>query len=631
MAFEEEKKKKKSRRKEEFLGPKGFQWTPFHIFGFIWLVFLAFQFYNVRNTEVISYTKFLNYLENGQIKEVTVSEDRIQIELLERDLEKRKNISTIPIEDPKLAEKLYNKGVDIKGTPKRSFFRNLLSWLVPIAFFLIIWNFILRKTMGSAGSNLLSFNKSKARVYIEKGIGVTFADIAGVEEAKEELQEIVGFLKDPSSFGKLGGRAPKGILLVGPPGTGKTLMARAVAGEANVPFYYINGSEFVELFVGMGAARVRDLFEQARQNSPCIIFIDELDALGKARGIGPLSHGGADEKEQTLNQLLAELDGFDSRSGVILLAATNRPEVLDPALLRSGRFDRQILIDNPDLRGRIKILEIHSKKIKLDPSTNLERVAALTPGFSGADIENLVNEAALVATRRKGKGVTEKDFTAAIERIVAGLERKNRIINPEEKRRIAYHEMGHVSAALALDSQDRVQKVSIIPRGIGALGYTLQRPTEDRYLHTKEQLEKKIAVLLGGRVSEQSFFSDISTGASDDLTKATDIARAMVTQFSMGEDLGLSTYENLGSQFLQNSTSFIQRSQTSEMTKQLIDKEVNKILDNCKDKTSKAILANKDFINEAVKRLIEKETLDEYELKSLWEEKGQVIFDSKSS
>ncbi len=615
-------KAKKSKKTEKYLGPKPQKWGYFHYFAVIWVVLLAAQYFYAPKGRNVSYTEFLDYLNGDQVKEVLVSENKIRAELKDQGPDKVNVITTVPVKDDELTKKLYLKGVNIKGAPKSTLIGSLMSWVFPIAMILLFWNFVLKRGMGSAGGGLLSMTKSKARVYVEKGIATTFADIAGVEEAKEELKEIVGFLKDPSEFGKLGGRAPRGVLLVGPPGTGKTLMARAVAGEANVPFYYINGSEFVEMFVGMGAARVRDLFEQARENSPCIIFIDELDALGKARMGGFSGSGGNDEKEQTLNQLLAELDGFDSKGGVILLAATNRPEVLDPALLRSGRFDRQVLIDKPDITGRVAILKIHCKKITLDPNILLKNVAALTPGFSGADIENLVNEAALVATRRKGKHVTEKDFTSAIERIVAGLERKNRIINPEEKRRVAYHEMGHVTAALALKCQDRVQKVSIIPRGVGALGYTLQRPTEDRYLHTKTQLEEKIEVLLGGRVSEQTFFHDVSTGASDDLNKATDIARAMVTQYSMSDELGLPTYEQRGQQFLNSNYPFEQKSSMSELTSQIIDKEVSQILERCREKTTELINKNKVFIEAAVKELIKKETLDEQELITLWDQNG---------
>ena len=615
-------KKQKSKKTEEVLGGGSKKWGYWHFLAVFWALFLLAQYFFSMNESKVSYSEFLNYLEDNQITEVVVSEGSIRAQLKTQVDKKNKFINTVPLKDDKLADKLILKGVNIKVLPQSTFWGAVISWLLPLGLMLLFFNFMIKRAAGSARGGLLPFGKSKARVYVEKGIATTFADIAGVEEAKEELKEIVGFLKDPSEFGKLGGRAPRGILLVGPPGTGKTLMARAMAGEAGVPFYYINGSEFVEMFVGMGAARVRDLFEQARNHSPCIIFIDELDALGKARMNGFSGSGGNDEKEQTLNQLLAELDGFDSKEGVILLAATNRPEVLDPALLRSGRFDRQVLIDKPDIKGRVAILKIHCKKITLNPGFDLENIAALTPGFSGADLENLVNEAALVATRRRGESVNKDDFILAIERIVAGLERKNRIINPEEKCRVAYHEMGHVTVALALECQDRVQKVSIIPRGIGALGYTLQRPTEDRYLLTQSQLEDKIAVLLGGRVSEQTFFHDVSTGASDDLNKATDIARAMVTQYSMSEELGLPTFERRDNQFLQTDFPFAQKSSMSEQTSQIIDKEVCRILEKCREKAASLVTANKEFIKTAVEKLIEKETLEERELAYLWQEKS---------
>ncbi len=383
----------------------------------------------------------------------------------------------------------------------------------------------------------MQIGKSKAKVYVQSDTGVTFKDVAGVDEAKDELKEIVDFLKDPQGYGRLGGRMPKGVLLVGPPGTGKTLLARAVAGEAGVPFFSISGSEFVEMFVGVGAARVRDLFEQARAKAPAIIFIDELDALGRARGIGPMA-GGHDEKEQTLNQLLVELDGFDPSTGLVLLAATNRPEILDPALLRAGRFDRQVLVDRPDRKGRVQILNVHLKKAKLAPDVEPEKIAALTPGFTGADLAHLVNEATLLATRRKAGAVTMEDFNNAVERIVAGLEKRNRLLNPKEREIVAYHEMGHALVAMALPGVDPVHKVTIIPRGIGALGYTIQRPTEDRFLMTLEELENKMAVLLGGRAAEKIVFGHLSTGAADDLAKVTDIARAIVTRYGMSERLG---------------------------------------------------------------------------------------------
>ncbi len=414
--------------------------------------------------------------------------------------------------------------------------------MLPAFVFYLIWVFLIRRVVDRQGfGGLMSIGKSHAKVYVEKDTKVAFADVAGVEEAKFELKEVVDFLKDPKTYGRLGARVPKGILLVGPPGTGKTLLARAVAGEAGVPFFSISGSEFVEMFVGVGAARVRDLFEQARQAAPCIIFIDELDALGRSRAPGAI--GGYDEKEQTLNQLLTELDGFDPSVGVILLAATNRPEILDPALLRAGRFDRQVLVDRPDYSGRLAILKVHVRKIHLGGDVELDKIAGLTTGFTGADLANLVNEAAIAATRRNADAVGFNDFTAAIERIVAGIEKKSRVLNLEERRRVAYHEMGHALVAASLPGVDPVQKVSIIPRGVGALGYTMQRPTEDRFLLAASELRNRIAVLMGGRASEQLIFDgDVSTGAADDLQRATEIAVQMVTKYGMDPTIGQRIY-----------------------------------------------------------------------------------------
>jgi cell division protease FtsH len=468
----------------------------------------------------------------------------------------------------------------------------------------------------------MSIGKSRAKVYVEKDTGVTFADVAGVDEAKAELQEIVAFLKDPRDYGRLGARMPKGVLLVGPPGTGKTLLAKAVAGEAGVPFFSISGSEFVEMFVGVGAARVRDLFEQARATAPAIIFIDELDALGRARGaLGPI--GGHDEREQTLNQLLSELDGFDSSSGLVLLAATNRPEILDPALLRAGRFDRQVLVDRPDKAGRVQILRVHGKKIRLSAEVDLEQVAALTTGFSGADLANLCNEAALAATRRGGTEVSLGDFTTAIERIVAGLEKKNRVLNPREREVVAYHEMGHALLALALPGTDPVHKVSIIPRGIGALGYTIQRPTEDRFLMTREELEHKIMVLLGGRAAEKLVFGHLSTGAADDLAKVTDIARDMVTRYGMVEDLGYVAYEAQQPRFLDLPGYAQSGPRVSPDTQQRIDEAVRTIVMSAFDRASAILAQYRDTLERCARELLAQETLDETALTALRRRSGR--------
>lgn len=479
--------------------------------------------------------------------------------------------------------------------------------------------------MGDGRGGLLGLTRSKARLFIEKDISTTFEDVAGIDEAKEELTEIVQFLENPKEFSQLGGRAPKGVLLVGPPGTGKTLLARAIAGQAKVPFLSINGSEFIEMFVGLGAARVRDLFQQARDLAPCILFIDEIDAVGKIRA-GAIASGGTEEKEQTLGQLLAEMDGFDSSKGVIILAATNRPEILDPALLRAGRFDRQVLIGNPDQKGRAQILKVHVKNITLDTRVSLDTIASLTAGFSGADLANLVNEAALFATRRKGESVTESDFVKAIERIVAGLEHPSKIMHPEEKRRIAFHEMGHATASLTLGQSEKVHKVSIIPRGLGALGYTIRRPTEDRYLMDEEEMIRKIAVLLGGRAAEKIFLKSVSTGAADDLVKATDLARSMVTRFGMSDPIGLSSLEDKDLVFLESPFLGRNRPPYSEETAKQIDREVKNFLERGLRLAVNQLNHYQDFVRVGAERLIEKETLNEEDIAELWEELGLKVF-----
>jgi cell division protease FtsH len=517
-----------------------------------------------------------------------------------------------------VAGELAKYGVSFKGATESTLISDLLSWIVPVLLFFGIWMFVFRKIAEKQGlgGGFMSIGKSKAKVYVEQDTKVTFKDVAGVDEAEAELQEIVDFLKDPQRYGRLGGRLPKGILLVGPPGTGKTLLARAIAGEAGVPFFSISGSEFVEMFVGVGAARVRDLFEQARAKAPAIIFIDELDALGRARGA--YSWGGHDEKEQTLNQLLAELDGFDPSEGLVLLGATNRPEILDPALLRAGRFDRQVLVDRPDKKGRLQILGIHLKKARLARDVDAEKVAALTPGFTGADLANLVNEATLLATRRNAEAVNMGDFTNAIERIIAGLEKKTRILNPKERRVVAHHEMGHALVALSLPGSDTVHKVSIIPRGIGALGYTIQRPTEDRYLMTREELENRMAVLLGGRAAETIVFGELSTGAADDLQKVTDIARAMVTRYGMVEKLGQVIFEDQPQPFLgAPAMPFGPERRYSPETAREIDCAVRDIVAQAFDRAVGILTAKRALLERAAEKLLEKETLTEAELAAL--------------
>jgi cell division protease FtsH len=605
--------------------PTGLPNQPFNIL-YIFLAISAVLFindfiYTRKNIDSIPYSQFLKELEENRISEVMINDTAITGELKAPTGNEKKQFVTIPISDPTLVDRLHAKGVTFRGQAKSPFLNSILSWVLPLFIFYLVWTFLFRRMgAGAAAGGMLGLTKSKAKVYMEKDIPTTFADVAGCDEAKEELYEIVSFLQDPKQYSRLGGRAPKGMLLVGPPGTGKTLLARALAGEAKVPFFSINGSEFVEMFVGLGAARVRDLFEQARKAAPCILFIDEIDALGKSRAFGIAGSGANDEKEQTLNQLLAEMDGFDSSGGVMIVAATNRPEILDPALLRAGRFDRQVLVNLPDQIGRVQILQVHVKNIQLDPSVRLERIASITPGFSGADLANLVNEAAIVATRRKADLVAETDFTQAVERIVAGLEQRKKAMNADEKRRIAFHEMGHATMALSRNSSDRVHKVSIIPRGMGALGYTLQRPIEDRYLMDQEEILGKIAVLLGGRASEKIFFKAVSTGASDDLAKATDIARAMVTQFGMSEKIGVATFEQRGNPFMQGQYQMGERRPFSEKTAQEIDEEVKTILDQGYQTALATLEKHKKFLEAGANRLLEIETLDETEIGRLWEQ-----------
>jgi cell division protease FtsH len=578
---------------------------------------LALQYFYVQSQQVepIPYSTFERLLNEGQIKSVAITDKQIVGEFKAPHDGKTRFITTRV--DQELAAKLAQKGVEFRGVVESTLLRDILSWIVPIALFFGLWWFLIRR-MGAGGvGGLMSIGKSRAKIYVEKDTRVTFADVAGVDEAKDELREVVEFLKKPADYGRLGARIPKGILLVGPPGTGKTLLARAVAGEAGVKFFSISGSEFVEMFVGVGAARVRDLFETARKEAPAIIFIDELDALGRARGMTGMV-GGHDEREQTLNQLLSELDGFDPSTGVVLLAATNRPEILDPALLRAGRFDRQVLVDRPDKKGRVQILQVHVKKVKLAPDVDLEKVAALTTGFTGADLANLVNEAALMATRRRADEVSMQDFTAGIERIVAGLEKRSRLMNPREREIVAYHEMGHALTALALPGTDEVHKVSIIPRGIGALGYTIQRPTDDRYIMTRSELENRIAVLLGGRAAERLVFDHLSTGAADDLAKVTDIARSMVMRFGMDERLGHISYDQGGHGFLgqQGTQTYLER-RYSEETAKHIDEAVKRIVDAIFARVLGILSDNRAILEKCARVLLQKETLSEGELRDL--------------
>ena len=589
----------------------------YSVIAIILILFFRAFYQDWQSVEPLPYSEFLQQLEAKNVKEAAVYGDRIRGELITPGADGKKQFTVTRV-DNRIAELLASHKVKFTGVIENTYVRDILGWIIPALVFFGFWMFIMRRFadkggMGGGMGGFMSIGKSNAKVYVEKDIGVTFDDVAGVDEAKEELKEVVGFLRDPASYGRLGARVPHGILLVGPPGTGKTLLAKAVAGEAGVPFFSINGSEFVEMFVGVGAARVRDLFEQARKQAPAIIFIDEIDALGKARG--SFGIGGHDEKEQTLNQLLAELDGFDSASGLVLLAATNRPEILDPALLRAGRFDRQILVDRPDKKGRIQILDVHLKKVKLAPGTDREQIAALTPGFSGADLANLVNEAAVLATRRGHDAVSLDDFTGAVERIVAGLEKKNRLINPMEREVVAYHEMGHALVGISLPGSESVHKVSIIPRGIGALGYTISRPTEDRYLMTQEELERKMSVLLGGRAAEQLVFNRVTTGAADDLVRVSEIARSMVTRYGMSKKLGQLAYESGNNSFLGQQGQMPTEFRTySEDTAKEIDNAVREIVDAAFQQAYGILRDKREVLERGAKLLLEKETLVEDEV-----------------
>ena len=570
--------------------------------------------------DTISYNEFQNLVKTGQIKEISISAGEIRGELKSPKPNQKQFFKTARVEVD-LAQDLSKYDVKFSGHLESLLEQGLVSWVAPTALFVGVWWLLMRRMGGKMGpgGGLMSIGKSKAKVYVETDIKVSFEDVAGVDEAKAELQETVSFLKDPKQHGRLGARMPKGILLVGPPGTGKTLLARAVAGEASVPFFSMSGSDFVEMFVGVGAARVRDLFEQARQKAPTIIFIDELDALGRARSASPYG-GGHDEKEQTLNQLLVEMDGFDPTSGIVLIAATNRPEILDPALLRAGRFDRQVLVDRPDKLGRVQILKVHSTKVTLAPEADLEQVAALTAGFTGADLANLVNEAAIAATRRGGTNVTLADFNAGVERIIAGLERKNRVLNPREREIVAHHEMGHAIIATAIKGSDPVHKVSIIPRGIGALGYTIQRPTDDRFLMTREELEDRMCVLMGGRAAEHVIYGHLSTGAADDLSKITDIARSIVARYGMELSLGHVAFDVEQRTLLGPSGEPLRQRVYSEDTAREIDCAVRKAVASAFARAEEILINNRSILENSAKCLLEKETLDSSELAELFRE-----------
>ena len=559
----------------------------------------------------ISYSAFKKMITQGEFSEVIIGETKLRGEILDPQTGKATTAYSTPtLDDKELIPTLEKYNVVFSAEPKTPILNTLISWVIPLALLFIVWMFLMRRLarMGP-GPGVMSFGKTRAKLLAEEEIQTTFNDVAGVDEAKEELLEVIDFLKNPKKYTSLGGKIPKGILLVGPPGTGKTLLARAVAGEAGVPFFSLSGSDFVEMFVGVGAARVRDLFNQAATKAPCIIFIDELDAIGKARGIaGPI--GGHDEREQTLNQLLVEMDGFDARKGIIIVAATNRPEILDPALLRPGRFDRQILVDRPDLKEREAILKIHARDVKLSPSVELRKIAAATPGFVGADLANLVNESALLAVRRGKHAIDMNDLNEAVERIMAGLEKKNRVINAKEKDIVAHHETGHALVAILTNHPDQVHKISIVPRGISALGYTLQVPTEDRYLMTKTELLAKVDILLGGRAAEVIMYDEISTGAQNDLRRATDIARSMVMDYGMSEKLGNLTFGEEKRPYMVGGFGFPTHKEYSEATAEIIDSEVKRFIDERTTFVLDLIRKNKDKLIQVGKILLERETID---------------------
>jgi cell division protease FtsH len=609
------------------MDPKQKQFSIWYVIIALWAM-MIFQFFvaPIFNPAEIPYSEFKAAVAAGKVAEVSISTAVIHGRMKPEPpapgsteaAKPGRPFDTVRVEDPDLVRDLEAHRVKVTGVVESTLLRDILSWVIPIVLFFGVWLFLLRR-VGQGQGGFMTVGRSKAKIYMEKEVKVSFNDVAGVDEAKTELQEVIEFLQTPEKFRRLGGKIPKGILLVGPPGTGKTLLAKAVAGEAGVPFFSISGSEFVEMFVGVGAARVRDLFEQAKSKAPCIIFIDELDALGKVRGVGPMAH---EEREQTLNQLLVEMDGFDPRVGVILMAATNRPEILDPALLRAGRFDRHVLVDRPDKAGRLAILKVHARGVTVANEADLEVIAAMTPGFVGADLANLINEAALLAVRRDKDRVELPDLQEAVERVIAGLEKKNRVLNPMEKERVAHHELGHALVALSIPGADSVHKISIIPRGIAALGYTIQLPTEDRFLMTKSELENKIAVLLGGRVAEELIYQEVSTGAQDDLLKATDIAKSMVKAYGMSEKLGQVSFER------ERQPLFLQTGQPappgeySEETAREIDCEVRRIVDEQHERVRGLLSRRRDALRDGAAQLLSRETMSGEELKAILAKTG---------
>ncbi len=620
------------------MAAKPMRFSIWYFLSLLLVLVLVQTFFSIPRSYPVNYSDFRHLIDIKGVNDLEISSDSINGVLLPQGVEylaketkdpdlpkrlakefpKQVMFTTVRVEDKDLIDLLEQKGIKYKALPDRAWLTSLISWILPMLLLVGLWLFIFRR-MSAGPGGIMSIGKSKARVYVEDETKVTFADVAGVVEAEEELKEVIEYLKHPSKFQVLGGKIPKGVLLVGPPGTGKTLLARAVAGEAGVSFLSLTGSDFVEMFVGVGAARVRDLFQQAQEKAPAIIFIDELDAIGKARGMSPMS--GHEERENTLNQLLAEMDGFDTRRGVIMMAATNRPEILDPALIRPGRFDRQILVDRPSLMGREDILKIHTRNVKLAPDVDLHTLAARTPGMVGSDLANIVNEAALLAARRDRIAVTMLDLEEAIDRVVAGLEKRNRVMNPREKEIVAYHETGHALVAEALPSVDPVHRVSIIPRGIGGLGYTMQLPTEDRYLMTRNELEDRMAVMLGGRVAEEVHFGEISTGAQNDLFRATDIARSMVREYGMSDKLGPMTFERERRPLFLDMMMPPSSKDYSEATAQEIDREVSSLVEKAHHRATELLEGKRATLEQVAKVLLEKEVIEGEELRRMLNEK----------
>ncbi len=592
-----------------------FRFSFLYFIAALMILFFANSFLKTGTSQEISFSAFKALIESGSISEVMMGENSyIGVGASESEITPTQ-YKTVPVDDPGFVPLMDSYGISYSAYKQQNSYilQLLMTWIIPFALLMVVWRFISKK-MGSPGSGVMNFGKNNAQIVAEGDTGVLFEHVAGADESKEELTEIMDFLKTPDKYKAIGGKVPKGVLLVGPPGTGKTMLAKAVAGEAKVPFFKLSGSDFVEMFVGVGASRVRDLFKQAREKAPCIIFIDELDAIGKSR----LSvAAGNDEREQTLNQLLVEMDGFNSTAGVIILAATNRPGILDPALLRPGRFDRQVLVDRPDLDGRKAILNIHARDVKLSDKTDLDEVARATPGFVGADLANIINEAALLAVRGGREEVAQEDLFEAIEKAVAGLKKKNRLINPRERKIVAYHETGHALAAALTEGSDPVQKITIVPRGLGALGYTLQTPTEDRFLMSRDELLGKIDVLMGGRAAEELIFEEISTGAANDISRATDIARSMITEYGMSEKFKNMTLSPGKDPFLGETIQQGSGNSYSETTQQYIDEEISRIVNSRYQKVLKNLSEKISLLKKVSVELLQKETIEGKEFKEM--------------